>query len=277
MHILMIFLDGIGLGDDDPSVNPFAVANMPTLTALTNGKRWLRDTGFQQSERAIFIPTDPRLGVEGRPQSGTGQAAMLTGLNISKIIGRHYGPKPDAETRALIAEHSFFKRVEMVGKKAALLTGYPPRLHESFERGKTLRSSIQQAAHESGRPLFTIDDVIAKKALTAEWTGEPWHTHLNLTEIPIFLPNEAGKIMVELSREYDFAFHSHWFTDRVGHKGPFEDGVFLLEMFDEVMTGVLDEWNDEEGLVIVTSDHGNMEEIGNRRHTEKRCTDPHHW
>ena len=34
------------------------------------------------------------------------------------------------------------------------------------------------------------------------------------------------------------------------------------------MTGVAEAWDDDEGLVIVTSDHGNMEHIGNRNHTE---------
>jgi hypothetical protein len=268
MHILMLFLDGVGLGDDNPVVNPFAVAHTPTLHSLTSGKRWLRDTGIQHGKRAIFIPTDPRLGVEGRPQSGTGQAAILTGRNVPKIIGRHYGPKPDAETRAIIAEDNIFKRVNEAGKKAALITAYPPRLLHDFERGKTLHTSIQQAAYSGGQQLFGIEEIVAKRALTAEWTGEPWRTYLKIEETPIFTPYEAGRLMVQISRDYDFAFHSHWMTDHVGHRGPFERGVELLELFDGVMAGVLDEWNDDEGLVIITSDHGNMEEIGDRRHTE---------
>ena len=43
-HILALFLDGIGLGADDPRVNPFAVADLPTLHSLSNGKRWLANT-----------------------------------------------------------------------------------------------------------------------------------------------------------------------------------------------------------------------------------------
>ncbi len=268
MHILLIFLDGIGLGVDDAESNPFAVAEMPTITELTNGHRWVKDISMQVSERALFIPTDPRMGVEGRPQSGTGQATILTGLNVPKMIGRHYGPKPDAETRQIITEHSFFKRVVEQGMQSALLTAYPPGLIHNFERGKTLRSSIQQAAYESGRPHFSTDDLIAQRALTAEWTGKPWHTYLKITDIPIWTPYEAGKLLVELSRDYDFAMHSHWFTDRVGHRGPFKQGVGLLEMFDELMRGVLDTWQDDEGLVLVTSDHGNMEDLSHGKHTK---------
>ncbi len=268
MHILMLFLDGIGLGDDDPAVNPFAIAHMPTLLELTNGQRWLRQTGRQENDRALYIPTDPRMGMSGRPQSATGQAAILTGLNVPQLIGEHYGPKPNPEVRRILAEDNFFKRVNRGRKKAALLDAYPPSLHHDFERGKTLRSSIQQAAYEAGQQLFGIEELKSRQALTPEWTGNAWHKYLKLTETPIHTPYEAGKLLVEISREYDFAFHSHWMTDLVGHRGPLERGVELLELFDGVMAGVLDEWDDKEGLIIMTSDHGNMEDIGNRNHTE---------
>jgi len=112
MHILFLFLDGIGLGDDDPETNPFAAADLPTLHNLTNGKRWLRDIGRQESERAIFIPTDPRMGIAGRPQSGSNQAAMLTGKNIPQMIGKHYGPKPNEDIRKILDEDNFFITVK---------------------------------------------------------------------------------------------------------------------------------------------------------------------
>jgi hypothetical protein len=268
MHILMLFLDGIGLGDDDPTVNPFAIAKMPTLTGLTNGKRWLRGIGRQESTRAIFIPTDACLGIPGRPQSATGQATILTGKNVPQLIGEHYGPKPNAAIREMLAEDNFFKQVVAHGKKAALLDAYPPMWHHDHNRGKSLRSSYQQAAHEAGQELFDLEALKQGKALTPEWTNDSWQTYLKIKDVPVYTPHEAGQLLVKLSREYDFAMHSHWMTDMVGHRGPLERGVELLELFDAVMAGVLDTWDDDEGLVLVTSDHGNMEEIGNRNHTE---------
>ena len=268
MRILLLFLDGIGLGPNSTETNPFAVADMPFLTELTNGKRWLEGIGRVQSDRMTFVPTDPRLGVEGRPQSGTSQAVILTGKNVPEMIGRHYGPKPDAETRQLLDNENLFISVKGAGKKAALLDGYPPGLLDNIGRGKTLPSSIQYAAIASGQSLFTAEDVREKRALTAEYTGQEWHSHLKLTDTPLYTPYEAGKMLVELSRHYDFSMHSHWITDYVGHRGPFEAAVGLLERFDGVMQGVVDNWNPDEGLVIVTSDHGNMEQIGDRRHTE---------
>lgn len=267
MHILFLFVDGIGLGEDDPEINPFVVANTPTLLELTNGKRWIKGIGTQESERALFIPTDPRLGVAGRPQSGSSQAVILTGKNVPEMIGRHYGPKPNEPIRELLKEDNFYMQVKAQGKTAALIDAYPPGLLANIARGKTLPSSMQYAPIQAGQALFTVEDLMAGRAITAEYTGFSWRKHLNI-EAPLHTPQEAGELIVKLSRQYDFALHSHWMTDYVGHRGPFESGVELLEVIDGVLDGILNIWDDDEGIVILTSDHGNMEHIGDRKHTE---------
>lgn len=268
MRIAMIFLDGIGLGDDDPETNPFAAAHLPTLHTLSCGKRWLRSTGRQACEQAVFIPTDAGLGVAGRPQSGTGQATIVTGKNISRIIGRHYGPKPDLQTRTLLDQDNFFMRVVAQGKTAALLEAYPPSWHERIESGRRLPASYQYAARAAGVPFLGEQDLRAGRAISGDWTGDGWHTHLGYNNTPILSPFEAGVRMVELARDFDFSFFPHWATDVAGHRGSMEEAVHLLETFDAVMAGVLDRWHDDEGLIIITSDHGNLEQIDSRKHTE---------
>lgn len=267
-HVLLVFLDGIGLGDDDPAINPFAAAEMPTIMALTNGHRWLRSTGYQESDRAIFIPTDANLGIPGRPQSASGQAAILTGRNVPTEIGEHYGPRPNEAIRAILAEDNLFKQVVALGKTAALLEGYPPGFHEAINSGKRLRSSYQLALHEAGLPLFGEDAIYSGDALAVDWIGEGWRTQLGYDNTPIYTPREAGRRMVELSRRYDFSFFSHWYTDVIGHRGPLEEGLRTLELFDTVMAGVIDTWDDDEGLIIITSDHGNMEDLSHGKHTD---------
>ena len=121
--------------------------------------------------------------------------------------------------------------------------------------------------YESGAPHFSLDDVIGCRALTAEWTTESWRRHLNIDNLPDYSPGGAGRLLAQLSRSYDFAFHSHWLTDRIGHRGTLAQGVEILERFDQVLLGLLDEWRDDEGLIVITSDHGNMEDLSTRRHT----------
>jgi len=268
MHILLLFLDGIGLGDDDPTINPFAAANTPTLHALAGNRRWLKSTPRTESARAIFVPTDPRLGVAGRPQSATGQAVILTGRNVPAEIGEHYGPKPSPAIRAILAEDNLFKRLTAQGKRAALLDAYPPRFFQGIDSGKRLRSAIQQAAYEGGVRIYGVEDFYAGRALSADWTGQGWRDMLGYPDAPLLSPSEAGARMADLARDQDFSLFSTWITDEIGHRGPLERGVEYLELFDQVMAGLLTAWRDDDGLIIITSDHGNMEDLSIRNHTE---------
>lgn len=267
-RILFLFVDGVGLGRDDSAVNPFSVAELPTLRRFTHGMSWFDTTPTVLTDESAFVPTDPRLGVPGRPQSGSSQAAILTGQNVPEIIGEHYGPKPNEPIRNLLTDDNLFMRIRRAGMRTALLDAYPERLLQNIRRGKTLPSSIQFAAIASGQDLFTADDLRAGRALTAEWTGEEWRSHLKYSDTPIYTPFEAGQRLVAMSREYAFAFHSHWITDYIGHRGTVEEGATMLTRLDGVIAGICSVWQPNDGLVILTSDHGNMEHIGDRRHTE---------
>ncbi len=269
-HILLIFLDCIGLGEDNPATNPFAVGDYPALHSLSNGYRWLNTTGRQSAPRSLFIPTDAQMGMAGLPQSGTGQATIVTGRNIPALIGEHYGPKPNEATRNLLDEGNFFKEMVAHGKKTALLEAYPPPWHKGINSGKSLPASYQYALKSAGIRFFDESDLRAGRGLSADWTGAGWHTQLGYTNTPILTPFEAGVKLVHISRDYDFAFFAHWLTDVIGHRGTLTEAVNLLTTFDGVMAGVLSAWDDSEGVVIITSDHGNMEDIGNRHHTANR-------
>src|SRR3989338_11425661 len=136
MHILFIFLDGVGLGDPDPATNPFVTAEIPHLMRLLGGRRPLADTPRLETERSIFIPTDAGLGVAGPPQSATGQAAILTGLNVPQMIGGHWGPKPNAAVVNVIKEHSLIRTLKARGLDAALLNAYPERYFAAIRSGR---------------------------------------------------------------------------------------------------------------------------------------------
>lgn len=270
MHVLTLFLDGIGLGPDDAETNPFAVINAPTLEKLAGGQRWLDTTPYTESERAIFIPTDANFGIPGRPQSASGQAAIVTGKNVSQLIGEHYGPRPTPEIRAIMDEGNIFKTLIENGKTAALINPFPPQFHAVIERGKRLPSSIQYSVLSAGLPLFTVDKYYSRQAISPDWTGESWTNFLGYDDAPVYTPQESGHLLAELAMQRDFSFFSTWITDEIGHRGPFERAVGFMERFDQVMAGLLEVWDDEAGLIVIISDHGNFEVQGSRKHTENK-------
>lgn len=265
-RILQLFLDGIGLGIDDPTINPFAAADTPTLNDLANGHRWLITTGRQVTPRSVFVPTDACFGVPGRPQSATGQAAIVTGKNVSALIGEHYGPRPNAAIRAIIAEDNIFQRLSRAGYKTALFDAKPDGFYAEVERGKRLLSSYQQAA-VSGSPMRTTSDYMAGRALSDDFTGQAWRDFLSVPTAPVYTPAEAGALTAQLMREYDFSSYSTFITDELGHRGPFDQCVEFIERLDRFMAGLLSHIDLENDLILVVSDHGNLEDRSIRQHT----------
>ncbi len=267
MRILFIFLDGVGLGANDPGSNPFAVADLPTLNMFTGGRRWSHGLKQVESRRGIFVPTDACLGVEGKPQSATGQATIMTGVNVPQIIGRHYGPKPNPKIAGIVRHESVVKRLVCRGLKVRLANAYPPSFFEAIQQGKRLLSS-NQLALEAGSVRFPdMKALLNHHAISADFTGKGWHTELGYTGVPILAPFEAGQLLVRLSEGYDFTFFDHWITDYVGHRGKQQDAVELLNTIDQVIDGLLAAWDDSTGLIVITSDHGNIEDFSKRGHT----------
>jgi 2,3-bisphosphoglycerate-independent phosphoglycerate mutase len=266
MRVLFIFLDGIGLGKNDPAINPLAGANMPNLNILLDGRSLIKDTAPFYGEQATLLAIDPAVGVAGLPQSATGQAILVTGINIPAELGYHYGPKPNPAVAAYLNDGTLFSRFVKAGKKATLLNAYPPRYFHGIDSGKRLYSSIPLAVTNAGLPLFRHDDLFAGRALSADFTGEGWRTMLGFIDTPVMDPPHAGRKLASLAKEYDFSLFEYWASDYAGHKQQMDDAVKLMEAFDEVLGGLIEAWDDN-GLILVTSDHGNMEDLSTRKHT----------
>jgi len=267
MRILFIFMDGIGLGENNPETNPFARAKMPNLNKLLDGRSLLKDAAPFHGARASLLAVDPAVGVSGLPQSATGQAILLTGINIPAELGYHYGPKPNPEVAVYLKEATLFSRFVKEGKKATLLNAYPPRYFDGIDSGKRLYSSIPLSVVNAGLPLFKHDDLFAGRALSADFTGEGWRSMLGFTNARVMGSSHAGRKLGTLAKEYDFSLFEYWASDYAGHKQEMDNAIHLMETFDEVLDGLVEDWGDD-GLILVTSDHGNMEDLSTRRHTD---------
>lgn len=267
MHILFLFLDGVGLGIDDPFINPFSRADMPHLRALLGGQKLLASTAPYHGERASLLALDASLGVDGLPQSATGQAVLLTGKNVPAEIGYHYGPKPDKATAAHLEDGGLFGTLVRSGKRAHLINAYPEGYFRGIDSGKRLYSSIPLAVTKAGLTLQRADDLLAGRAISADFTAAGWRERLGYPDFPVLSTAEAGKRLTDLAAGLDFAFFEYWLTDYAGHEQDMQAAVSLLEQVDEVLGGLFDTWDDSDGLILLTSDHGNIEDISTRRHT----------
>ncbi len=153
------------------------------------------------------------------------------------------------------------------GGQAALITPYPQGYFDAVARGKRLLSAVPLAATEAGLTLMTADDLRNGRAVSPGFTGQAWRDHLGYTDIPLLTLAEAGQQIAHVARRYQFSFFEHWPSDQVGHRGSLAEAVAHLETIDAVLGGLLAAWDDESGLFILTSDHGNIEEKNQRQHT----------
>lgn len=267
MKFFFLFMDGIGLGPDNPETNPLAAARMPHLNTLLDGHKLVSGVTPLDNQHVSLLALDPNMHVSGLPQSATGQASLLTGKNVPQIVGEHYGPKPNPAVREVLNRGTLFSALKGAGYRAALLNAYPRQYFEAVNSGKRLYSAIPQAVVFAEIPLKSTQDLYAGQALSADFTGEGWRTHLNLEDIPVYPPFAAGQNMGRLAASYDLAFFEFWSSDVAGHRQNRQDAIALLENFDQVLGGLLEVWDNSQGLILLTSDHGNLEALDTRRHT----------
>jgi bisphosphoglycerate-independent phosphoglycerate mutase (AlkP superfamily) len=114
---------------------------------------------------------------------------------------------------------------------------------------------------------MTADDLYAGRGFSADFTGEGWREHLGYQDAPLYSAWQAGERLAEQAGLYDFALFEFWPSDVAGHRQEMKQATTLLESFDQVLGGLFNAWQDEQGVILITSDHGNLEDLSTRRHT----------
>ena len=262
----MLFLDGVGIGSRDRLVNPFFAARMPTLRGLLDGELPSLDRPRHAGRSATLLPLDATLGVPGLPQSGTGQMALLTGINGARLIGKHFGPHPYSTLRPAIDAHNVFRRVVQADGRPAFVNAFPQRFFDVVKHRKSRLSAMTISCLSAGVPLRRAEDLARGNGVSADLTGEGWHA-LGHPEIPVVTPQEAGHRLAALSATSTFTLFDYWKTDHAGHARSHEEAVQILERLDGLLEGTLARIDLDETLLIVTSDHGNIEDLSTTSHT----------
>lgn len=263
----MLFLDGVGIGPDDPEVNPFLTAHLPNLRSLLRGEVPTLGNGRIQSDGAILVTLDANLGVAGLPQSATGQTTLITGQNAAQALGSHYGPYPNHRLREILAEENLAKKMLAGRKKVVFANAYPEVYFERIARGKGRQGAISFAFQAAGVRLRDHNDLRAGKALSSFITNEGWQRFLGYKDLPTISLAEAGQALYSLSLENDFTLFEYYHTDIAGHRSDLSGARAILEEFDEFLGGILARFDPVRSLLILTSDHGNLEDVSRRGHT----------
>ncbi len=258
-RVLLFFIDGVGVGEDDADLNPLASGAFPTLR-LTRSQIPTSGAGPPAAAHGI----DASMGVPGLPQSATGQTSILTGVNAQALMGRHVSGLPGPTLRAVLSEHSILKRVREAGRTATFLNAFGPRFFETPE-GKRRLSATSLATMASGEPFRTWSDLLDGRAVTHDLTH--WRMREWGFDLPLRTPEEAGAILAQEAARRDFSLFEYFETDRAGHDRDRARAVQCLGDLDRALQVLLARVDLGTTTVVVASDHGNLEDMRVRTHT----------
>lgn len=239
--LAFLFVDGLGLSHDPRSAQKRL--ELPTLSALSGG---FSQRPFSQPSLAYRV-LDAHLGVEGLPQSGTGQTALLTGQNAAQILGCHQGPHPFSKLQTLLRQDSLQVWAARRGLQVLHANAYRQEYLERVQNSRrNLLSAFGFAAQAARLELLPID-----------------HPHALL---PAFWPEPeaAGARFARLAEQHSLTILEYWALDYAAHRLPEKLDERWIEL-DRFLEGFLNA--DSAATLILTADHGNAEEPWHTQHT----------
>jgi 2,3-bisphosphoglycerate-independent phosphoglycerate mutase len=248
LKIIFIFVDGFGLGCDDPEVNPVRSERFPALAKLLDDA----------------TPIDACLGIDGLPQSATGQATLFTGVNAAKEMGRHIEGFPPSSLKKLIKHENIFSKLRKRGKHCTFANAYwidDP--HRIPPRRQSVTTVMSLSALGSVRRKA---ELIAGKAVHHDITRRTMHTRGY--DGDLVSPETAADHLLAVAEENDFTLFEYFLTDRAGHSGKPELAFQCMEMLERFLPRVAAFAKEPDSLFLLSSDHGNVEDLTTFNHTK---------
>jgi len=247
--VLMLFVDGLGLRPAAAGHNPVHASVCPALCAA-----------FQDQTVAI----DAILGIPGLPQSATGQASLLTGVNAQASVGRHVEGFPGPMLRDIVRENNIFSRLMARGAAATFANGYVLRTVEEVRKLR-MKSVTTVAALSAFGDVRRYDQLVQHRAVSHDLTRESLAPRGYAGETISI--EQAASDLVSIAEQHAFTLFEFFQTDRAGHDCDMTRAVSVLTRLDHFFGAVLAEAAAAGILLVLTSDHGNIEDLRVRTHT----------
>lgn len=263
MAVLLLFIDGVGLGDEE-DYNPWHVLPTPALNALFSGHSLTKAAVGRHGRDVHVIATDARLGIEGLPQSATGQATIFTGRNAPQFLQRHMSGWPFKRLRQFIREDNLYLQLERDGFRPTFANCYT---EEYFQRKATKRGwmSVSTVAIDSAAaPIRMTHDLCKNRGVFHDFTRE--HLQRFRPDIPTITVEEAADHLLDLLADYDVVVQEFFLSDIAGHRQPPGLMEWVVETYDRLLGHIATKKRAADSVIVV-SDHGNSEDLRVKTHT----------
>lgn len=261
----MIFIDGLGIGDNDPAKNPFIKNGFKTFEKIFGSIPHKNNSTIIKHPYYLF-PVDAVLGVQGLPQSGTGQVSIFCGMNAPEYVGKHFGPFPYSTTIPIIESQNILKHYKQNELRVFFANAYPQIFFDYLNSGKKRLSVTSLICRLSGIRLNNEEDVRNGNALTAEITNSRWKKKLKYN-LDVISPGTAAERLLRIANENNFTLYEFFLTDHLGHGRIADEFDVIFSDLDEFLYTILSQMDLENLTLIICSDHGNIEDLSVKSHT----------
>ncbi len=253
MKMIMVFIDGLGIGSDNAS-NPFMAADIPYWHTLV--------------DNFGYLPADAQLGVAGLPQSATGQTSIYTGENAPKAMGRHFSTRPTDTLVRLIEQKNIFTALQKRGYTVTFANIYTEEYLEQMKKKPKciFKPSVTTLMNmTAGIPFRVIEDYRKGCGVYHDITGEALRERGY--DVPVISAEAAAENLFRISRSCDFTLFEFFVSDLAGHSKAMGKAVEILERMDRFIGHLLQMMNLNEEVLVIVSDHGNIEDLSISTHT----------
>ena len=261
--MLLVFVDGVGLAASGAD-NPFHALPTPALRALLGGDLTLQSVG-RGAGPARLAALDATLGAPGLPQSATGQTALFTGVNAPELMGRHVTGLPGPRLREVLARGNLLSTAVARGLRVTFANAFTEAFLAALERGEARVSVTSCCALDAGLRIRTESDLAAGQAVTWDVRGDLFGVRAGV-HVESVEPALAGRRLAAIAAEHDLTLYETFLTDLAGHRREGFDPTEAVRRLDGLLSGIVEGLTAETTLVV-TSDHGNLEDLSSRRHT----------
>jgi hypothetical protein len=200
------------------SLTAWALARAAPRIHWTTCRTLSRWRFFQNEEPTIpfggeLAVTDACLGVDGRPQSASGQTTILTGVNAPAAVGYHKQGFPNAPLLDIIREHSIFLQLKRAG--VAPVTFANTYTDRFFETRPRWISATTAAVETAGLEFNRVDDLRAGRAVYQDFTNALLIERGE--DVALRTPMEAGEVLAGIAAQNRFTLYEYFITDKMGH------------------------------------------------------------
>ena len=263
--VILIFIDGVGIGKKDPETNPFFKYNFRTFSDIFGTAPSL-DNPFLSNDNSFVFPTNATLNIKGLPQSGTGQTSIFCGFNAPEYIGMHFGPYPYSSLLPLIKEKNIFSELMAANFNPVFLNAYPKIFFNYLKRGISRLSVTTISCNLANLQLKKAKDLHHGTALAADITNKKWIEKL-LYKVRLISPELAAQRLLRCASKHDFTLFEYFYTDHLGHFRNFHELTETIDTLDRFLFYLLTNFDKQEFTLIICSDHGNFEDLSVKTHT----------